>query len=162
MTLWVMAGLVPAIPLRGAQCPMNRDHRDSALCAGPVMTSVKVKCRWYKTALMTHFDRLRCRILRLGVVMRRRDFIALLGGAVTAKIAISVGVAVALVSLLSIIGGAFAQKRPADSAAQTGSVQACFNPCFKQCVSTGSSNASCSRTCYAQCSGIVGDMDNRF
>ena len=34
-----MAGLVPAISLRDALlCPTNRDHRDSALRAGPVMT----------------------------------------------------------------------------------------------------------------------------
>src|ERR1041385_3880085 len=35
-----MAGLVPAIPLREAPLyPIYRDHRDSALRAGPVMTS---------------------------------------------------------------------------------------------------------------------------
>ncbi len=33
-----MAGLVPAIPLRMAQRQLNRDHRDAALRAGPVMT----------------------------------------------------------------------------------------------------------------------------
>ncbi len=34
-----MAGLVPAISLRLALCLRNRDHRDSALRAGPVMTT---------------------------------------------------------------------------------------------------------------------------
>jgi hypothetical protein len=36
--LFVIAGLVPAIPLRRARCPPYRDHRDSTLRVGPVMT----------------------------------------------------------------------------------------------------------------------------
>jgi putative endonuclease len=39
-----MAGLVPAIPLRRALCPLRRDHRDSALRAGPVMTEIQAGC----------------------------------------------------------------------------------------------------------------------
>jgi hypothetical protein len=37
-----MAGLVPAISLRRAQNQMNRDHRDTALRADPVMTYVGI------------------------------------------------------------------------------------------------------------------------
>jgi hypothetical protein len=39
-----MAGLDPAIPLGDAkQCDHDRDHRDSALRAGPVMTGKGLK-----------------------------------------------------------------------------------------------------------------------
>jgi hypothetical protein len=34
-----MAGLDPAIPFRKAQCHVNRDHRVTALRAGPVTTA---------------------------------------------------------------------------------------------------------------------------
>jgi hypothetical protein len=37
----VIAGLVPAIPMPVARsCFMNRDHRDSPLRGGPVMTEI--------------------------------------------------------------------------------------------------------------------------
>jgi len=41
--LYVMAGLVPAISLRQAQCPLNRDHRVSPLRGGPVMTVMEIR-----------------------------------------------------------------------------------------------------------------------
>ena len=39
LTTSVMAGLDPAISLRDALCPITRDHRVTALRAGPVMTT---------------------------------------------------------------------------------------------------------------------------
>ena len=76
------------------------------------------------------------------------------------KRAVFAGVALALVQIVSA-DGAFAQRRPAAPAAQSGRAPACFDVCFSQCQSIGSSPAVCSRTCYARCSGIVGDTDNR-
>ncbi len=77
------------------------------------------------------------------------------------KMAVFAGAAFALAQSFSAGDGAFAQRRPAAPATQSGRAPACFDGCFSQCQSIGSSPATCSRTCYARCSGIVGDSDNR-
>jgi hypothetical protein len=41
--LLVIAGLVPAIPIRWAQDKTNRDHRVSPLRGGPVMTKEEAR-----------------------------------------------------------------------------------------------------------------------
>jgi hypothetical protein len=40
-----MAGLVPAIPMREVMRPPERDHRDSPLRVGPVMTKEKLSLK---------------------------------------------------------------------------------------------------------------------
>ena len=77
------------------------------------------------------------------------------------KRAVFAGAALALIQIVSAGDGAFAQRRPAVPATQSGRAPACFDGCFSQCQSIGNSAAVCSRTCYAQCSGIVGNTDNR-
>jgi hypothetical protein len=69
--------------------------------------------------------------------------------------------ALALVIAFAVGGSAFAQRRPALSAAQPDRTPACFDRCFNGCLSSGSSGGSCSRTCYARCSGVTGDTENR-
>jgi hypothetical protein len=77
------------------------------------------------------------------------------------KRAVFVGAALVLAQVVSAGDGAFAQRRPAAQATPGGRPPACWDGCFSQCQSIGSSAAVCSRTCYAQCSGIVGNSDNR-
>jgi hypothetical protein len=78
------------------------------------------------------------------------------------KTAVNAGLVLALIIPLSLGGSAFAKKRPAVSTVQTRSAPACFDSCFNQCLSIGGSGGSCSRTCHARCSGILGDIENRF
>ena len=55
--LYVIAGFSPAIPLRKARhCQLNRDHRDSALRAGPVMTKEMRKLRQQLPMACLDFD----------------------------------------------------------------------------------------------------------
>jgi hypothetical protein len=77
------------------------------------------------------------------------------------KWAVYAGAALALAQIVSVGDGAFAQRRPAAKATQSGRAPVCFDGCFSQCQSIGGSGPTCSRTCYARCSGIVGDSDNR-
>lgn len=77
------------------------------------------------------------------------------------KMVVFAGVALALAQIFSAGDGAFAQRRPAAPATQSGRAPACFDSCFKQCLSVGSNGTSCSRTCYARCSGILGNIDNQ-
>jgi hypothetical protein len=77
------------------------------------------------------------------------------------KMVMLAGVALALGQVFPVGDGAFAQRRPAAPATQSGRAPACFDSCFKQCLSLGSNGTSCSRTCYARCSGITGNIDNQ-
>ena len=77
------------------------------------------------------------------------------------KLVVFAGVVLALGQVFSAGDGAFAQRRPAAPATQSGRAPACFDTCFKQCLSLGSNGTSCSRTCYARCSGITGNIDNQ-
>jgi hypothetical protein len=81
------------------------------------------------------------------------------GIAAGARLVLGPVVALALIGSALAGGSAFAQRRPAMPAGQTGG--ACFDPCFRQCQSSGGSGASCSRACYGRCSGISGDIENR-
>ena len=79
------------------------------------------------------------------------------------KFAVTAGLALTLAPVVAAsAGSALAQRRPAAPTGLTSRTPACFEPCANQCNATGGSNANCSRTCYAQCSGIVGNIDNRF